>query len=105
MTKNNLRITTIPHAHLQTLTKTPAKFQNYSAKIAGGIALTRLDTIRDVQTDMRRKKNNMSPIPAGQENDKKKKQICANLRFPEFINIQFDTKIIQIGQFRKVLGS
>ena len=101
MTKINLRITAIPHAHLQTLAKTPAKFQNESAKIAGGIALTRLDTIRDGQTDAHRKKHNMFPIPAGRENSKNK-QICANLRFPEFINIQFDTKIIQIGRYRKV---
>ena len=29
------------HAHLQTLTKTPAKFQEYPAKIVGEIAFTR----------------------------------------------------------------
>ena len=32
---NNLRITAKPHAHLQTLKKTPAKFQKDPAKIVG----------------------------------------------------------------------
>ena len=29
------------HAHLQTLTKTPAQFQEYPARIVGGVAFTR----------------------------------------------------------------
>ena len=49
--KNNLRITAKPHAHLQTLTKTPAKFQKDPTKIVGGDALTRMDKICDGHSD------------------------------------------------------
>ena len=44
-------ITTKPHAHLQTLAKTPAKFQKDPAKTAGGVAFTRVDTFCDGQSD------------------------------------------------------
>ena len=47
----NLRITVKRYAHLQTLTKTPAKFQKYTAKTHGGVAFTRLATFCDRQTD------------------------------------------------------
>ena len=50
MTKINLRITAKPHAHLQTLTKTPAKFPKDTTKMVG-VAFTRLDTICDRQSD------------------------------------------------------
>ena len=36
-----MRITAKSHAHIQTLTKTPAKFQKDPAKIVGGVAFTR----------------------------------------------------------------
>ena len=39
VTKFNLRITAKCHVHLQTLTKTPAKFQKDPGKIIGGVAL------------------------------------------------------------------
>ena len=41
MTKINLRIISKPHPHLQTMTKTPAKFQKDRHKIVGGVAHTR----------------------------------------------------------------
>ena len=40
VTKFNLRITAKFHAHLQTLTKTPVKFQKDPAKTVGEIAFT-----------------------------------------------------------------
>ena len=39
--KINLRIISKPHAHLQTMTKTPVKFQKDWHKTAGGVAHTR----------------------------------------------------------------
>ena len=39
--KINLRITAKRHAHLQTLTKTPAKFHKSPAKTVGVVAFTR----------------------------------------------------------------
>ena len=51
--KNNLRITAKPHAHLQTLTKPPVKFQKDPDKIVGEVAFIRLDTICDGQSDGR----------------------------------------------------
>ena len=50
VTKINLRITAKRHAHLQTLTKTSAKFQKDLTKIVGGVVFTRVDAIRDRQT-------------------------------------------------------
>ena len=41
MTKINLRVISKLHAHLQSLTKTPVKFQNDWDKIVGGVALTK----------------------------------------------------------------
>ena len=41
MTKINLRFISKCHAHLQSLTKTPVKFQKDWDKIVGGVALTR----------------------------------------------------------------
>ena len=51
------------------INKTSAKFQKDPAKIVGGVAVTRLDTICDgqsnIQTDRRtHRENNMSPYPA-----------------------------------------
>ena len=51
VTKINQRITVIPQAHLQTLTKTPAKFLKDPVKIVGGVAFARLDTIYDGKSD------------------------------------------------------
>ena len=39
VTKNNLRIISKPHAYLQTMTKTPVKFQKNRYKTVGGVAL------------------------------------------------------------------
>ena len=39
--KINLRVISKCHAHLQSLTKTPVKFQKDWDKIVGGVALTR----------------------------------------------------------------
>ena len=70
--KVNRRITAICHAHLQALTKTPAKFQKDLGIIVGGVAgktvgvaFTRFfDGLSDgQQTDRRMGKNNMSPNP------------------------------------------
>ena len=47
----NLSITAKCHAHLQTLTKTAAKFQKYPVKLIGGVGLTRLDKICDGQSE------------------------------------------------------
>ena len=41
VTKNNLRIIPKPHAYLQTMTKTPVKFQKNRYKTVGGFAPTR----------------------------------------------------------------
>ena len=41
VTKINLRVISKCHAHLQSLTKTPVKFQKDWDKIVGGVALTR----------------------------------------------------------------
>ena len=41
MTKSNLRIISKPSAHLQTMTKTPVKFQKNQHKTVGGVAHTR----------------------------------------------------------------
>ena len=41
VTKINLRVISICHAHLQSLTKTPVKFQKDLDKIVGGVALTK----------------------------------------------------------------
>ena len=41
VTKINLRITAKCHAYLQTLSKIPAKFENYLGKIVRGVAFTR----------------------------------------------------------------
>ena len=41
VTKNDLRVISKCHAHLQSLTKTPVKFQKDWDKIVGGVALTR----------------------------------------------------------------
>ena len=41
VTKINLKVISICHAHLQSLTKTPVKFQKDWDKIVGGVALTR----------------------------------------------------------------
>ena len=38
---NNLRIISKPYPHIQTLNKTPVKFQNNLHKIVGGVAHTR----------------------------------------------------------------
>ena len=51
VTKINLKITVKCHAHLQTFTKTPVKFQKDPDKIVGGIVFTILDTICDGQLD------------------------------------------------------
>ena len=40
VTKINLRVISKCHAHLQSLTKTPVKFQKDWEKIVGGVALT-----------------------------------------------------------------
>ena len=50
VTKINLRITTKPRAYLQTLTKTPVKFQKDLDKIVG-VAFTRWDIICDGEPD------------------------------------------------------
>ena len=39
--KNNLRIISKPHAHFQTMTKTPVKFRKNRHKTVGGVAHTR----------------------------------------------------------------
>ena len=39
--KNNLRIISKPHAYLQTMYKTPVKFQKNRYKTVGGVAHTR----------------------------------------------------------------
>ena len=39
--KNDLRIISKPHAYLQTMYKTPVKFQNNRYKTVGGVAHTR----------------------------------------------------------------
>ena len=39
--KNNLRIISKPHAYLQTIYKTPVKFQKNRYKTVGGVAHTR----------------------------------------------------------------
>ena len=39
--KNNLRIITKPHAYLQTMSKTPVKFQKNRHTTVGGVAHTR----------------------------------------------------------------
>ena len=52
MTKNNLRITAKHHAHLQTLTKTPAKLKKDRAKTIGGVAFARVCQM-DGRTDRR----------------------------------------------------
>ena len=39
--KNNLRIISEPHAYLQTMYKTPVKFQKNLYKTVGGVAHTR----------------------------------------------------------------
>ena len=41
MIKNNLRIISKPHAYLQTIYKTPVKFQKNRYKTVGGVAQTR----------------------------------------------------------------
>ena len=41
VTKINLRVMSKCHAHLQSLTKTPVKFQKDWEKIVGGVALTK----------------------------------------------------------------
>ena len=41
VTKINLTVISKYHAHLQSLTKTPVKFQKDWDKIVGGVALTR----------------------------------------------------------------
>ena len=41
VTKINLRVISKCHAHLQSLTKTPVKFQNDWDKIVGEVALTK----------------------------------------------------------------
>ena len=41
VTKINLRVISKCHAHLQSLTKTPVKFQKDWEKIVGGVALTK----------------------------------------------------------------
>ena len=41
VTKINLRVISKCHAHLQSLTKTPVKFQKDWDKIVGGVALTK----------------------------------------------------------------
>ena len=51
VTKINLRIAVKSQAHLQTLTKTPAKFQKDLSKIEGGVAFTRVYTFCDGQSD------------------------------------------------------
>ena len=66
VTKINVRITVKCHAHIQTLTKTPAKFQKDPAKTVGGVAFTRFC---DGQSDRRTGKNNMSPEPGGRKNN------------------------------------
>ena len=40
VTKINLRIISKPHAHLQTMTKTPVKFQKDRHKTVGGVVHT-----------------------------------------------------------------
>ena len=51
-TKNNLWISAKAlHAHLQTLTKTHAKFQKDAVKIVGGIVFTRVEMICKGQSD------------------------------------------------------
>ena len=52
MTKINLRIISKCHAHLQSLTKTPVKFQKDWDKIVGGVALTKY-LLNDGRTDGR----------------------------------------------------
>ena len=50
MTKNHLRITAKPHAHLQTLIKkNPTKFQKDPPTIVGGVVFKRVDPICDGQ--------------------------------------------------------
>ena len=62
--KNNLRITAKRHAHLQTLTETPTKFQNNSAKTVGGVAFTRFcDRQSDGGQTSAQGKDNMSSDP------------------------------------------
>ena len=56
VTKFNLRITTKRHEHLQTLQKTPAKFQKDPAKTVGGVAFSRYPVSKCF-----RPKNNISP--------------------------------------------
>ena len=43
--KNNVRTTANPHAHLQTLTKTPAKFQKDLGKIVRGVAYRKIPSV------------------------------------------------------------
>ena len=50
MTKFNLKITAKCHAHLQTLSKTPEKFQKDATKIVG-VAFKRVCTICDGQSN------------------------------------------------------
>ena len=49
--KNYLRIKAKCHAHLQTVTKAPVKFDKNPNKIVGKVAFTRLATICDRQSD------------------------------------------------------
>ena len=46
-----LRITAKPHTYLQTLTKTPAKFQKDRGKIVGGVAF---NVLVEVETKLQK---------------------------------------------------
>ena len=52
--KNNLRIISKPHAYLQTMRKTPVKFQKNRYRTVGGVAPTRYPLLKgDRRTDGR----------------------------------------------------
>ena len=62
MTKNNLRIISKLHAYLQTMTKTPVKFQKNQYKTVGEVAPTRyLLPLEDGQTDRKTERHKISP--------------------------------------------
>ena len=57
VTKNNLRIISKPHAYLQTMTKTPVKFQKNRYKTVGDVAPTRYPLSIHIVIDNARKFN------------------------------------------------
>ena len=65
---NNLRIISKPHAYLQTITKTPVKFQKNRYRTVGGAAPTggwkdrRMDGWKEIRTERWIGKNKVTPL-------------------------------------------